>query len=73
MILTQLTKNKEDGGLETTWKLTEEQVGVLINVAVQMLISQGLAKIVEEFVDKDGNPLQGDLLATLNKEDLPRA
>lgn len=73
MILTHLVRNNEDGSLETTWKLSEEQVGVLINVAVQMLIAKGLVEVVEEFVDKDGNPVVADLLSALNKEDLPRA
>lgn len=73
MILTQLHRNDEDGSYNSTWKLTQEQVQVLLNVAIQIMVAKGLATVIDEYTDEEGNKIDDGLLDSLNKDDLPRA
>ena len=50
MQITKIVKKNEDGTIEATLVLSEEQTQVLINIGLGMLIQQGLVTLVEKTV-----------------------
>ena len=52
MQITKIVKKNEDGTLEATLVLSEEQTQVLINIGLGMLVQQGLITIVEKTMEE---------------------
>lgn len=51
MQVTKLIKKKEDGSFEAVLALSEDQTQFLVNFALNLLVQQGIAVIVEQEVD----------------------
>ena len=84
MLIKQIKKETNDGKLEVTFALTEEQTQLLLEFAINMLVGKGLVTFTEEAMveSKEDNTMQQELdlneaMAEVMREakpsDLPQA
>ena len=77
MKITRIEKTNDQGKLEVSFALTEQQTQVLLEFAINMLVHRGLV----EFDGDQGTPAEEisledamrDVMAQANPKDLPQA
>lgn len=47
MIVVKNIQKNEDGSYETTWQLTQDQMGFLLTFAINSLVAEGLVQVEE--------------------------
>lgn len=52
MLVVKKVKKNLDGSYETTWQLSEEQMGFFLTFAINSLIAEGLVEVDEQEIDK---------------------
>ena len=52
MQITKLIRKQEDGSFEATLALSQEQTQFLVNFAINVLVQNGMATIVEKAVEE---------------------
>lgn len=45
MIVVKNVQKNEDGSYETTWQLTQDQMGFLLTFAINSLVAEGLVQV----------------------------
>ena len=48
MQIIKVIRNKDDGTVEATFALTEDQTRFLLNFAIGILVNNGLAQVIEQ-------------------------
>lgn len=80
MELKKIIRKSNQGGIEATWFITEEQTKVLISYAIQSLVAAGLAYVTEmpeeefkKMQEEANNDALTEFLDQLDKDSLPEA
>jgi hypothetical protein len=52
MLIVKKVQKNLDGSYETTWQLSEEQMGFFLTFAINSLVAEGLVEVDEQETDK---------------------